>query len=452
MIDVEIQNFQSIKRSAFRIEGFTALVGRSNIGKSAAVRAIQCALTAATGTDFVRHGESCERLLKGNKKCRCQTTVTLKFGERTLKWEKGDSVNQYTVTENGEDTLYTALERGTPEFLKPDFELVPVGSKNDLVQVGEQFSPIFLLDQSGPATADVLSDVARLDDLNKAIRLANKDRKEAVSTRKVREKDVKVLEEQLEAYEGLDTALGLTAGLDAREKGLQKAKEVAARLDGWLGAYEKAEALSGLLGAAVKPPEPDYQSLRKTRDRSDRLDGWFNSHQRAQGAIGPLEAAVKPPEPEWSGLNVLANRAIQLTGIYDELAVLAPVIRRLRGLDKVTLPNFTGIEEASKRVARFDEWLEELRSLKVAFLKLKGVQEVSVPGFKGLDEAEGATSKLGAWEAKQEGLQALVGELAEQLTAAEEAEQEILKAFEQLGICPTCEQRVDPSHMHAEAS
>ena len=45
MLDVEIRNFQSIDHVHLRVEGFTALVGRSNIGKSAVVRAVKAALT-----------------------------------------------------------------------------------------------------------------------------------------------------------------------------------------------------------------------------------------------------------------------------------------------------------------------------------------------------------------------------------------------------------------------
>ena len=64
MTEVEVRNFQSVEHAVFRIEGFTALVGRSNIGKSALVRAVKAALTGATGTDFVRHGGLCARRLK----------------------------------------------------------------------------------------------------------------------------------------------------------------------------------------------------------------------------------------------------------------------------------------------------------------------------------------------------------------------------------------------------
>lgn len=411
MIEVEIQNFQSIEQVAFRIEGFTALVGRSNIGKSAVVRALQCALTAATGNDFVRHGESCERRLKGNKKCRCQTTVTINLGDRTLKWEKGDNVNQYTITEGGEETLYTALDRGQPDFLKPDFELVQVGSKSDLIQVGEQFAPIFLLDQSGPATADVLSDVARLEDLNKAIRLANKDRKDAVATRKVREKDVKALEERLEAYEGLDQTLDQAEDLDDAYEGLSEAQRTA-----------------------------------------DKLGEWVEDQERLDASVEALKAALKVTQPDISGLNAQATKTFQLMEFYEQIKFAAPTIRRLQGIEKIKLPSMAEVDALAKKRDQLDRWVTGVQATKKTYLALTGVTKVKLPNLQPLTEGVAHLEKLDAWSAKLTKLQKAETELAKQLATADEEAKAILAEFDDLGICPTCEQRVGAAdHLHAEA-
>lgn len=453
MIEVEIQNFQSIEKVAFSIKGFTALVGRSNIGKSAVVRALQCALTAAAGTDFVRHGKACERRVKGRKKCRCQTTVILTLGGRTLKWEKGDGVNQYTVTREGkEPVLYTALGSGTPEFLSPDFDLVKVGSKNELIQIGEQFNPIFLLNQSGPATADVLSDVARLDDLNEAIRLVNKDNKSNKSTRKVREKDVVSLKERLEVYEGLDDAL-------------TKAKQV----------------------------DTTYDIIAETQERAAKLDGWFGSHVALTGSVTALEAATEPPEPDVDGLGVVADKAFNLVGFYDSVKSLAPAIRRLLGIDEVELPDFS-LPEAQKRVAklegwigghavltasvealeaataspeldfaeidavsermeRFDGWFQGLPRTKKEYLKLKGILEVKDLDLVDVVQQEVQVAVLDRWIIRLAKLQKREVELATQLKVVEQGEQTILDEFKQLGVCPTCEQGVEvDGHLHGEVA
>ena len=413
MIEVEIQNFQSIEKVAFSIKGFTALVGRSNIGKSAVVRALQCALTAATGTDFVRHGEACERRVKGRKKCHCQTTVTLTTGGRTIKWEKGDGVNQYTISKEGEeDVLYTALGSGTPEFLSPDFDLVKVGSKNELIQIGEQFNPIFLLNQSGPATADVLSDVARLDDLNEAIRLVNKDNKSAKSTRKVREKDVVVLKERLEAYEGLDDAL-------------IRAKQV----------------------------DTTYDAISEAQERAAKLEGWAGGHAALTSDVGALEAATAPPDPDADKLDASATKAFDLVDFYDAVKGLAPVIRRLRGIGEVELPDFSDIDTTSGRMEQFDGWLQGLPRIKSEYLKLKGVQKIKDLDISPLEERDAKLDEIDKWASRLVKLQEREAELAKQLKAAEQDEKTILDEFKQLGICPTCEQGVEAgAHLHGEVA
>jgi exonuclease SbcC len=216
MIELEITGFQSIERISLTVDRFTALVGRSNIGKSAIVRAVKAALTGAAGTDFVRHDpKTCSRVLKGNKKCKCKATVRMGFPEFSFLWEKGDSDNRYTVWRNGTEEVYDKLDRGTPEFLSPAFSPIKVGDSPHLINVGDQFEPIFLLGDPGSAVADVLSDVAKLDNLNAALRLVAKDKTACSSTLKVREVDSQAEMARLAGFAGLDANLIAISDLQA---------------------------------------------------------------------------------------------------------------------------------------------------------------------------------------------------------------------------------------------
>lgn len=406
MIEVEVENFQSIRHISFQIDRFTALVGRSDIGKSAIARAIRCALTGAAGTGFVRHGPSCERRTKGNKKCKCQSTVTLKMGCFELKWEKGDSVNQYTLTRPGEEpVLYTAVDRGTPDFLKPEFEPVKVGGSNKLIQVSEQFSPIFLLDQSGPAVADVLSDVARLDSINDAMALVLKDRKAATSRRKVREQDVTDLQQVLEGYQGLDEA---TAKVDAAEqthKAIQAAQDALQSLD---------EYLEGL-GALV--PE-----------------------------IKALGAATAPETPDLDPVLDEARSYDQVTRFLDEISERAPVVRKLRGIEKVKLPDLDALVAKGDELDQVAEWLDQVLTLRDSFMALKGVVDVpdlgELPGTGSLDQLGGFAERLARVSSE-------IDTLTNRLGMAESEEQAVLDEYRDLGVCPTCSQQIDaPEHHH----
>lgn len=414
MIEVEIQNFQSIDRVALCIDGFTAIVGRSNIGKSSIVRAIQSALTGAAGTDFVRHGSSCERRLKNNKKCKCQATVRIATGKLALTWEKGDAVNQYTVVQDGAKKVYTAVDRGTPDFLLPDFQSVKVGSSSDLIQVSEQFSPIFLLDQSGPAVADVLSDVARLDSINEALRLANKDRKEATATRKVRERDVGELRASLGEYEGLDAAVARVDGVEGQYHVIKRVEVEVEQLGKFIASTVALVTSARALAEAVRPQLPEPQNLMDEGAEVSRLGRWLG-----------------------------------------EVMVRAPIVRQLQGIDKVALPDGTPLAKGGSDLNRLRGWVERVGVLTGDLQGLKTVVDFPVP----LSEVLVAKAKGLNWLAEcfqlGVGLTQEVGELTAQLAAATEEEKVVLEEYRELGVCPTCSQAfnvvVPEKHSHEAA-
>jgi hypothetical protein len=408
MIEIEIQNFQSIEKVAFRIEGFTALIGRSNIGKSATIRALKYALTGAAGTDFVRHGPECERRVKGNKKCKCKSVVSITTASMKLVWEKGDDDNQYTVTKDGKETVYTAVNRGTPDFLLPDFEPVKVGDSTDLLQVSDQFDNPFLLKESGSAVADVLSDVAKLDDINVAMKLVGKDRKNAVSTRNVRDKDIKQLTVELEGYEGLDKAVANAEAVEARYVAIEVLDTEVGQLDGFVGELQTLAVSIKALGKAVKPKLPDGGKLRKT------------------GAA-----------------------FVQLVKFYDEVAERGPVIRKLKGVDKVAVPDIGPVREALQTAEQFDGWLDRVRVLKQELSQSKKLDDLPEPAAGPSQEGLKALRAVGGLAARYEAVEASVSELEGRLAAVEAEEKELLDEFEALGVCPTCSLPVHPEHREA---
>ena len=92
---VQIKNFQSLRDVSLSIEGFTVIVGRNNLGKSAVFRAIKSALTNASGNFFVRTGES-------------HTSIALEYPNLNLVWQKGKNVSKYEI--NGK--VYELLKLG----------------------------------------------------------------------------------------------------------------------------------------------------------------------------------------------------------------------------------------------------------------------------------------------------------------------------------------------------
>lgn len=401
MLEVEVRNFQSIRHATIQIQGFTALVGRSNIGKSAIVRAVKAALTGAPSTSFVRHDPNCVRRTKSSKTCKCFCSVHITAEGFDLLWEKGDAINRYTF--NGQ--VYDKAERGTPDFLQPVYAPIKVGDDKELLQVSDQFDPIFLLNQTGGVIADVLSDVANLDRVNIAIRLAEKDRKEAASTRKVREQDVVDLTQRLVLFDGLDDALAAVRDVEDRQTELETAEKSLTCLEGFL---ERC----GALGSSIKLLE------------------------------GVLKVEAPAPEP----LAELLGRLSLVSRLYDRLVERVASIRELQGIEAIKAPDDAQLRHLADEFDALDGWVGRLRVFKVWMDKVKVLEAVRPLTPEGIQKAWLACEALGSLTSRYEGLSEQVGDLQGRWKALEVEGEALQAEWEALGVCPTCTQPVHGDH------
>jgi DNA repair ATPase RecN len=402
MLEVEIRNFQSIKNVRLKASGFTAIVGRSNIGKSAIVRAIKCALTNPGGTSFVRHNpDSCARLVRDSKKCKCAASVRITTEGWDIFWEKGDSVNQYEV--NG--STYDKADRGTPDFLKPVFDTIDVGNDKYLLQVSDQFKPIFLLDQSGGVVADVLSDVARLDSINVASRLAERDRKEAASTRKIRERDIELLQVQLQVYAGLDSATA-------------KAKEV----------------------------ELGHAAVLELTDKVEEITRYSNQVTALVKSAKRLQEVLTKETPEVSPIELGEAELRKLTVLHERLISRAQEVGTLQGVDDLVLPDCS-LEEDLRVVLASEQWLAKLRTFKAFMDQIKGLEGLADPDLGLVNQVHQDFETLSAWAVRLLSILKAVETLESGISSADGEAQTVQTAIDELGVCPTC---MKPISSHAE--
>lgn len=188
-VTVRIRNVQSIRDATLRVEGFTVVTGPNNSGKTASQRAVRGVFTNASPGPLVRHGES-------------HLTVDLTFGDgRTVKWEKGEKVNRYTV----DGKVLTTVGRGAPaEVTALGVSEVKAGSDRLWPQIAEQFGGVlFLVDRPGSVVAEALSDVDKVGRLTEALRLAESDRRSVGAELKVRRADVLTAEQELADFDTL---------------------------------------------------------------------------------------------------------------------------------------------------------------------------------------------------------------------------------------------------------
>jgi DNA repair ATPase RecN len=456
MIDVEIKDFQAIDHLKFRIEGFTAVVGRSNIGKSSIIRALKAALAGAEGNDFVRHNpETCSRVTRGNKKCQCQCSVQFKFEDgRRLLWEKGDAINQYTAwSAEGEKTVFSSVGgKGTdaPSMLESGFTPVEIGQKKHLIQVADQFDPLFLLNLSGPAVADVLSDVAQLDDINQAMRSVSKDRKSAASTRRVREEDIKTLEGKLERYEDLDQAASRARRV---EDSFQDVLSQQSRVDTasqFLEDYLRIGMALKALQQAVEPSLPELSPLNSSAIRYGEAHRMLGELEEGVREIRSLMGVQGVEVPDIQVVQAKAGQVRLASELYKRLAAVVIAIRDLRGVEDVVVPSDPCLKDKAASLQAVSQWHGRLHTLETSLEKYVGLEDVSLD----LDPSALRQLKEKAVQAKEylqrlQDLEEVISQTARNLEEASSEETAVLGEFTALGVCPTCTQQIAPGgHAH----
>lgn len=193
-VHIRVRDFQSVEDAEIVVDGFTAISGTNNAGKSAIIRAVSGVFSNPPGDAYTRHGA--ERF-----------QVDVDFGDgHTVSWEKGPKVKP-TYTIDGKGPLLPG--RAVPEeALALGVRPIRAGSTEVWPQIAPQFTgQVFLLDLPGSALAEAVADVERVGRLSQALRLAEADKRNAASTLRVKSKDV----------ERLRGAVGEFAGLDAVE-------------------------------------------------------------------------------------------------------------------------------------------------------------------------------------------------------------------------------------------
>lgn len=220
---IRVDNFQSIGSAELQPTGLTVIVGPSDRGKSALLRAIEAALFNRPGDQFVRTGAKTATVA-----LELDDPNTTVSSRRHINWEKGAGLNKFAV----DGVEFTRVGKGAPPPLQAlGFRDVTIGAKlkddgtfegGETVrpQVARQFDPVFLLDKSGGFLNEVLLGLSRLNVLQRAGRLCAADLRAAKMARKVTQEQAT---RAREAADALAAVPAIAARLDALEARLQVA-------------------------------------------------------------------------------------------------------------------------------------------------------------------------------------------------------------------------------------
>lgn len=369
---ISIKNFQSIKDASFEVDGFTVIVGKNNIGKSAVVRAVEAALTNQTGQSFIRYSEK-------------KTTVNIKRDNIDIQWDKGTSAT-YTIKKGEEKEVYTKLNRDIPQpLIDAGFEKMEIGDKKVFPLIASQFDPLFLVDKPGSVVTEVLASLYKIDTLSKADDLCQKALKSQKSMLKTRETDLKVLQTKLEAFVDFDEIKKTVIDLVKKEEETENLRSEIIALKG----YEKnvnnlAESLS-VLRNITTITVPKSKGFEKALNEVQQLGVMEKSYLKLSGIVLKLKNVPKLNIPKVTKINTLAKEVSLLCQWDDTAKELIGNIKQ----QKEVLDNFNmkKINTTAKKVEKAFKELKDTRVLEESFTEVAAAAKGTREDLKAVTEA-----------------------------------------------------------------
>ena len=191
---LKINNFQSLKNVDINFsDTITTIVGKTDSGKSAILRALRALCFNASGNDFITFGET-------------KTTVEGVFDGGSVRWEKGGNTNRFILNENSDEKVFDKVGKAVPDEVTDFLQIkdVEIAESKLRINFAEQFDVPFLLWESGVKASKILGKLTNLDSVYEALGECSLDVKRLKSDLKFNEETVESKKEKLKEFEGVD--------------------------------------------------------------------------------------------------------------------------------------------------------------------------------------------------------------------------------------------------------
>lgn len=398
---VELVNFQAHGKLDIPIGQLTSLVGPSNSGKSAVLRAIAGLLRNDSASAFVQHGKS-------------KLTVRLHLEDgHIVEWQKGKDANGYVLTRpDGTSSSYAKVGTNVPEEISDVLRMGPIlledGSKAHINLHEQADSPFLVFDTPGQV-AKVFGELTSAGKLFSAANEGNRRIREDKKRRTLRQDDIEKLKSDLSQYADLDD---ITEKMEWVQSKLIEAKttsSAAENLEALLSTLKSTESELSSAASAITALTP-----------ATLLD--FTLLSNLQSAASSLDALQSELSGCESGLTASVETAAQLTpAVTTDLSALTTTNQEI--LDLGTLQDeLRAVHGQADRLLDIHSKLE--RSAGVDLTKLVKVQ----------DAIEAVTNLHGEYALRCDeidGESLFIASAQEELDAA-------VEAMSKISACPTC--------------
>ncbi|MGE5473188.1 MAG: AAA family ATPase [Ignavibacteriales bacterium] len=307
---VKIENFQSHEISELEfVNGLNVIVGPSDQGKSAVIRAIKWVLfNEPRGSEFIRNGTNMARVELG-----------FNNGYSIIR-ERSSSKNRYSIINpDGEVKVYEGFGNDIPDEVKAVHGITKVLIDSDssvCLNIGEQLESAFLISETGSTKAKAIGRLTGVHVLDNAIRECINDIKKESQLVSKYKSETNELVEKLDSYKDLEN--------------LEKK-------------INKCEAM--------------LEKIKKLNDRHSKLDKYKLEFDRINKEINELikinKAVINVGDAE-NMVGLLSNRVKYLSNLQDTYSKLANINTEIQ-LNEGALEETRNIEEAAARIEKAEK-------------------------------------------------------------------------------------------------
>lgn len=245
---IQIHNFQSHENSQLDLSpGINTLVGDSDCGKSAVMRAILWAITNSPQGDA--YISDWTKTPKGKQMAGAATYVAIDTnpqkdrGKFSVVRKRSPEFNGYEVFDGSDNTQFEALRTDVPREVSQCFNIGPVN-------IQRQMDPPFLIASTPGEAARFINQLVNLTDIDEAQTEINSLGRSCAADLRAATAALEKAEDLVKGMEWVDRLQELAenlAGLEARiNEGRQKVRDLQASLSNYTAAQTTYEAMVGL--------------------------------------------------------------------------------------------------------------------------------------------------------------------------------------------------------------
>jgi hypothetical protein len=297
---ISAHNWQSLRSVDLRLGRFTVIVGPSNSGKSAVVRALRAVASNVRGGGHITRGARSAAV-----------AVTTSTGHTVTLERSATSGSYRVVNPDGTEDTYTSLAGAVPEAVTKALGIAPIPAGGVSINVAGQLDPPYLLADTGATVARELGELTNVTTIFGAVREGARRRTALATLLKTREADLSTVTSAAHAFAGLP---GKLTGCAGAEQALQRAEAAAGRVTRLRSATQSLVVAEQVLARTAVPDVPVFDGVLAAQTRLARFRSVVTAATTAHNALAAATTAVDQSTANEAALHQQLHDALLALG------------------------------------------------------------------------------------------------------------------------------------------